>query len=372
MTELKMTQAPRGIDEKTMLQHTFRFCEAKECFQSFRLVSKSWKDAVETIRFNGFAEYSFFHSLCQKLSNTQGQVPSYYEKYLKAFRKAEIDMHGLGEHKSIIFSLILNSMKKLNEIRFYGTNNKDPAQMSFMSKIIETSQQTLQILTFPTLILVSKMSFPKLKIVTFRIRKERNSLNDFQTHFPNALQNMENLETVELELHGTLYDSSGNDVCEYIAQNYAKHCISMNGRARVAPDELNYVGVKIFTFVKNLETLENKRHVRELQYLHVVCPTTLAAASETPMSYSWDRYREIFDECTNLKEIELICRDNDETIIDILPTLTTNDQQIWQERISYFNARQISLVEKGAIAKNEALKLKLAKEAGISWKFQLH
>merc|ERR1712096_52620 len=54
MTELKMNKAPRGIDEKTILQHTFRFTEALECFQSFRLVCTSWKDAVETIRFNRF------------------------------------------------------------------------------------------------------------------------------------------------------------------------------------------------------------------------------------------------------------------------------------------------------------------------------
>ena len=63
MVELKMNKALRGIDEKTTLQHTFKFTDPDECFQSFRLVCKSWRDAVETIKFNRTVPLKTFRNI---------------------------------------------------------------------------------------------------------------------------------------------------------------------------------------------------------------------------------------------------------------------------------------------------------------------
>jgi hypothetical protein len=117
MTELKMHQTPRGIDQKTIIQHTLRFSNEDECFQKFRLVCKSWKDAVETIRFNRFMDDEFFYNWDDKISLQEILPASYLAKYLPLFRKLDMPFMDL-KNKNKIFPLVLNNMKKLNEIIF--------------------------------------------------------------------------------------------------------------------------------------------------------------------------------------------------------------------------------------------------------------
>jgi len=102
------------LTKKTILQHTLRFSDEDECFEKFRLVCKSWKDAVETIRFNRFVNYKFFYNLDEKITSHEILPANYLSKYLKLFRKLcmSLDL----ENKNKIFSLVLNNMKKLNEI----------------------------------------------------------------------------------------------------------------------------------------------------------------------------------------------------------------------------------------------------------------
>jgi len=85
-----------------------------------------------------------------------------------------------------------------------------------------------------------------------------------------------------------------------------------------------------------------------------------------PMGNGWDRYKEYFDQCTNLQAIELTVYGNSVT----KNNLPKFEQDVWKERISYFQKRGIRLVDKNEIRGNENLKKKLAKEAGITWKFQ--
>merc|ERR1711925_58495 len=91
MVELKMNKALRGIDEKTILQHTFKFTDSDECFQSFRLVCKSWKDAVETIKFNRTVPYNCFRNIYEIIKNGLPISP-YFEKYLQCFKKLNAPM----------------------------------------------------------------------------------------------------------------------------------------------------------------------------------------------------------------------------------------------------------------------------------------
>jgi len=55
-----------------------------------------------------------------------------------------------------------------------------------------------------------------------------------------------------------------------------------------------------------------------------------------------------------------------------LSQLPETTQNIWQERISYFKARGIRIVGDGEIYENENLETKLAKEAGVTWKFHFY
>merc|ERR1712034_50605 len=68
---------------------------------------------------------------------------------------------------------------------------------------------------------VPDIAFPKLTTLDIEIGKNI-CLPEFKTYFPLVLKNMERLETVKLCLIRYGY----NDVCEYIAEHYSKHCIS--------------------------------------------------------------------------------------------------------------------------------------------------
>jgi len=124
MMELKMHKTPSGIHQKTIIQHTLRFGDVDECFQKFRLVCKSWKDAVETIRFNRYVGNTFFCNLDQKITSQEILPASYLGKYLPLFRKLNMKIMDL-ENKNKIFALVLNNMKKLNAIKFVTEGGED-------------------------------------------------------------------------------------------------------------------------------------------------------------------------------------------------------------------------------------------------------
>jgi len=48
------------------------------------------------------------------------------------------------------------------------------------------------------------------------------------------------------------------------------------------------------------------------------------------------------------------------------------NQKLWQKRISYFKARGICIVDDDEILGNKNLQMKLAKEAGFTWKFHFY
>merc|ERR1712034_39917 len=100
------------------------------------------------------------------------------------------------------------------------------------------------------------------------------------------------------------------------------------------------------------------------QYLQVII------IAEEP-SEGWDNYRESFDQCLNLKAVELYWLNEDYHPIT-LSQISEAYQNFWQERISYFKARDIRIVGEDEIYENENLQMKLAKEAGVTWKFHFY
>jgi hypothetical protein len=171
---------------------------------------------------------------------------------------------------------------------------------------------------------------------------------------------MENLESVHLDMCG-----EWKPICKYINQNYSRHCI---GGIICNRELLDTIPILITTFIAGEITtnLENKRYAGQIQYAHFYIHDF-----KNPMSDGWDGYREIFDQCTNLKAIEFTsyrAGRQKSFIEDILPTLTEENQQIWKERITYFEARGIRLADHKEIYQNENLQSKLAKEAEITWR----
>jgi len=363
MSELKMNKAPRSIDEKTILQHTFKFTYPHECFHSFRLVCKSWKDAVETIKFNRAVPLQISRDIDEIIKNGL-PISTYFEKYLKCFKRlyAPVDILA-SENGNHVISLILKNMHKLNLIWFrsdYGEilpETLDP----FIFQILENSHETLQYLIISRFCVPADISFPKLKLLVIEIGKNI-CVPEFKTYFPLVLKNMERLQTVKL-VNVSFSKPDYYDVCEYIAEHYDKHCISADicchnfEISNVAP-------VKILISVVDLEeNLQNFKYVSGLQYLHIFIDYP-----KEPMTCGWDKYQQIFDQCLNLKGVELDWGDENGDAIT-LSQISEPYQTIWQERISYFEARRIRIVDDVG---NENLKTKLAKEAGVTWKFDFH
>jgi hypothetical protein len=167
---------------------------------------------------------------------------------------------------------------------------------------------------------------------------------------------------------------------QHICENYEKHCISSDH----AYGE-NIVPVKILQGITMQDFLvKNTNNVSHLQYVHVETQTDQNGSPDatTLHSHAWERYQEIFDPCVNLKAIELAhwnrrpfrapvfgWNHEDDFVTKTLPKFSQANQEIWKERISYFQARGIRIADRHEIYNNEDLRLKLAKEAGVTWKF---
>jgi hypothetical protein len=178
------------------------------------------------------------------------------------------------------------------------------------------------------------------------------------------LKNCENIKRVKIALDDT--DSFFQSILEYIGNNYAKHCISCEDDTEL--NILKYVPVKILENVEDLEdSLQNSKYASSLVYLHAVILTP-----KKPMDYGWDNYRDTFDDCVNLKAITFSWGDESYHKRPSMPALSVENQSIWQERMEYFKARGIQIVDVKEITDNESLRMKLAKDAGITWKFHFY
>jgi hypothetical protein len=170
---------------------------------------------------------------------------------------------------------------------------------------------------------------------------------------------MKNIEEIEIKLQGV---DGCVLFCEYIGQHYEKHCISAD-----SGNLLNVIPVKILECVLDLNGLENKKYIEDLEFIHldIVSP-------DQPLINNWDRYKEIFDKIIQLKAVSFECADENFLTPWFFESLENESQSIWNARIAYFQSRSISIVAPHEIHDNNDLRTKLAKEAGISWKFHFH
>jgi hypothetical protein len=100
ITSFNLHKPPRGIQHTTLLQNTFRYCDPKECFTNFRLVCKSWQNAIETIRFDR----------CLVISK-----PVYCPKYYKMFKKVKIIFtNSVLQNWDSLYPIILKKHAKIN------------------------------------------------------------------------------------------------------------------------------------------------------------------------------------------------------------------------------------------------------------------
>jgi hypothetical protein len=352
MVKLKMNKPPKGIDQTNILQHTFKFLTPKECFTKFRLVSKQWQNVAETIRFNQEIESYIFERFC-----SQPQISNGFGKYLKIFRKLRLPLSLPETEKGAqMKSIVLNRMKKLNHINFH--RNPEPTMSdSFSLQMLTNSRETLQYLKLSNLI-IPEMCLSKLHRLELNLYRH-TSLLQFKNYFPQTLKKMKNIEKVRL---GLFVQSDTKNISEYIAENYKKHCISAIEWDPIVVLDLFPVQILV-GIIEIDQKVKNRKYAHEIRYLDIIVDP------EYPFENGWENYREIFDQCTNLEAISLSDQYDENFIHESLPYLSEAIQEIWEKRISYFEARGIQIVDKDEIRKNKRLQKKLAKESGIRWRF---
>ena len=93
------------------MQHILKFVRpTEENFQNFRMVSKFWKNCMETNRYYESPDVDF-RELARKL-RVYNTIPVYYGKYLQLFRFCYINfLSEVVEKWEFIEPLILNNMK---------------------------------------------------------------------------------------------------------------------------------------------------------------------------------------------------------------------------------------------------------------------
>jgi len=274
---------------------------------------------------------------------------------LRLFKKLEINIDTI-ENKNIIIPLVLNNMKKLNEITLWGN-----AEESFVHDLLQNSHETLKYLFLQRLFYIPDITFPQLAEFQLSTSEEHTLLPEFQNCFPKILKHTPCLETVRL------YECDSISITQYALNNYESHCMSVQQWGLAPNNPVRNAPVKILTGIHNLQNMlttnHDNKYLSHVEYAHVFI------LSLHPMDNGWDIYRDVFDQFRNLKAIELERPSGKNFIKDYLPTLSEEHQNIWKERISYFEARGICIAHLKEIRDNASLRAKVAKEAGVPWIF---
>jgi len=162
-----LNKPPRGVHQTNILQHVFKYSDSRECFDSFRLVCKTWQNAVETIRLDISPPFKIFQELC--LHEINGQFPPFYSKYLQRFRKLKLDLlfgHFDMTKWNSISNLLLKNMQNLSEFSI-RIQQIPPKFVIFLFHLFQNSKSTLtnllvyqhlDIVTLPTTITLPNLT----------------------------------------------------------------------------------------------------------------------------------------------------------------------------------------------------------------------
>jgi len=257
--------------------------------------------------------------------------------------------------------------KNLNYIHFYP-HQSPPSETNdpFMIQMLTKFHETLEFVSIPKFVFPD-ITFPNLKTLHIEWDLGENiNWKQFELNFPLVIKNMQSLKTVRLELFIL-------SCIKEIVENYGKHCISLrcdrfgieegNPQIEEVLQLLNIAPVKIVTGLPNVEFLDNSKSAEHLCFLDMYMNP------EDPSFYGWTNYKNVFDQCSNLKQISITRDFPTNSLKYFFPQMSEQNKAIWRERMTYFEKRGIKIVEKNKIYENENLRAKVAQEAGLRWKF---
>jgi hypothetical protein len=222
MDAFNLNKTPRGFDQQNILQTTFQFCDARECFESFRLVCKPWQNAIETIRLDREPEKTLVQDLLD--AKRHGVFPLFYHKYVKLFKKLYLhfpsDMS--ADEWNSLKQFLLKNVKKVKTLKVVG--QMPPQFTFFLFKIFENLQSTLQTFGYYSkhLIVIPTVSLPQLE--TFRMPTYANhnqQVEMWEYFMKNFIANV----SQDFKFLNISRINRAPNVLQYLAKNFATHFV---------------------------------------------------------------------------------------------------------------------------------------------------
>jgi len=331
-----LNKPPRGVHEKNILQHAFKYSDSRECFDNFRLVCKSWKNSVETIRLDRWVPVEFIGELCRHTKNNG--FPQFYSKYIKIFKHFRFywdeDLEYMEKWEPIS-NLLFRNLKNLGNICI-DVELKPPNFTQFLFKLFENSQSTLEmfyicwatedVLTLPTI------DLPNLRCFELYLpSRGKMDINTFDYLIKHVASLCKYLKIFELFLQ------SKPALLDYIIKNYPNHFV-----CGPLIQTLDHIPLK-FSYL-NLEDLAAYRYAPHIEYLVLITENF-----SVPNEGGWSHYKEILSFFPNLKGITFHGSDYD--LDSALEHLSLTNQNIWKERILYFKSKNIKILCKRKYSK---------------------
>lgn len=347
-----MHKSPRGIFINDFLQHTFTFCDPIECFQVFRLVSKPWKNVIESQKFYNSDGYKIFRKLFSQ--NFPKNIPIIYEKIFKSLKQIR-----LGDHisDSRIVDCILKNMKNLHKIKIDTCNFPD-LYKPLILQLIKNSHKYLQKLEIPKLF-IPNVSLQNLTHIKIQIDKN-SDVNQFGHQFNQILKNAEHLKIFEIVM---IWDNF--EICDYISQNFSNHC--------TIGTEVEYFKPPRYLPVKSARDRCLSMCV-SWKFFHVLEYLKLEIQPDLPYIWGWrNAFEDFLQNCVNLKGIffEIYPESKPMKREDFYEKENENifsgreNMLIWQKRISILNSQGIQILNQNAFTRKE-----IQISQNVPWRFK--
>jgi hypothetical protein len=333
---LNLNKPHKCAHEKTILQNTFHYCCPTECFLKFRLVSKSWQNAIETIHFHRTVQINGIENHIERSSGEK----FYFSKYLKTFKGVQINLTPEILLKwDSISQFILTTMKKLSHIKFVCNENLPINFQNFLFKLFQNSQTSLKSLEFfgKEILNLPKISLPNVNKIEFHVTwNHGNQSEKFHIFMKTLLQNCkEDLKRFYV------YDVwKTQNIISYFANHYPKNCLTSKENI-LASQNLPI----IITHLPFLGKIQQFQFTNQIEYLEI----EVQNFNKPNLNFEqWENYKILFALCSQLKTIRIFLQKenranmlkfNDKNLM-----ISPFKREIWKNRFEYLKNQGIEVI----------------------------
>jgi hypothetical protein len=318
----------RVLYQNDILQNIFRFHSLWRSFETFRLVCKSWKNAIETIKLDDQFDSNCFFSLKNQFS----------PKFLQTFKHFRISHFHLKNASSEEWEqhseIILNNMHKLTKFTLWTLKEPLPLNFqTFLFNFLQNSKNTLKEFGIESnSFIFPPIFFPNLEKIWISLRLFHDDVEKFKSLMENILKFCKNIKKI------TIFDiSKAPQLSQYIVENYSKHCISGTYQ------NLEFVPLKIATDHDCLLRRDQELEQNDCRYSSCIQYLRFWGGVYHPDETKWQEFTTVCSYCPNLKFI-LDNRSNQLSEIEENKNLPNDKKNIWRQRILYLKSKGYTIL----------------------------